>query len=199
LENVVADMSERAGAHTILVVDDDVVGLSLIERRLRRAGYRVIPALSGAEALQRLEEGSIDVLISDVDMPVMTGLELIARVRETHPNVARVLISGRVSLDAALTAINEGEVFRFLTKPVSQEVLLATVGEVVRRLDELRLVTSARTSTRARSLVEALEREYPGITSVMLSDGVYVIDEARIDRLTAKIDAGKLGALLGRR
>jgi DNA-binding NtrC family response regulator len=165
------------GRHTLLVVDDEAEILASLLRTLRKESYLVLTTTSPQEALGLLENHRIDLLISDIDMPVMNGLELVARVRHAHPHVVRMLLTGAASLESAMRAINDGEVHRYLTKPWQSDELKATIRAALERLDELRRVASAERIVSARErLLAELEREHPGIREVRLDEGVYVLD-----------------------
>lgn len=81
-------------APVVLLVDDEAHILSALRRALRREGYELLVATSAAEALHLLEERSVDLVLSDQKMPGTSGLELLRRVAERHPRVARLLITG---------------------------------------------------------------------------------------------------------
>lgn len=169
--------------HTLLLVDDEQEILDTLRRTLRREGYRILCTTSAEEALRILAEETVDVLVSDIDMPEMTGIELIARVRRDHPGVVRMLLTGAASLESAITAINDGEVHRYLTKPWSRAELRTTIRQAFDRLQELRRAAEADRCARAREqLLSELELEHPGIRSLELDDGVYVLDERRLTR-----------------
>jgi len=123
-------MSERSRAH-ILCVDDEariVEGLTL---HLRKE-YQVHTALSGEEGLRKLKEiGEVAVVISDMRMPVMDGAVFLKRVMRSYPEATRILLTGEPGRDAAVLAINEGQIFRFLTKPCAPEQLKAAVESAV--------------------------------------------------------------------
>ena len=172
-------MTERAT--TILCVDDEPEVLEGLRRTLRRQPYRLLTATSAAEALQTIAAVPVDVIVSDIDMPGTNGLELVARIRREHPEIVRLLLTGDASLEAALTAINQGEVHRFLTKPWDKDQLRRTLHEAVERLDELRRAAAAAATAHVRDqLLESLERSHPGITRVERTEGVYVVDLARL-------------------
>ena len=182
---------------TILIVDDDPELLDLLKRALRREPWQVLTTTSPYEALDCIAEGGIDVLISDVDMPDMTGHELVRKVRDEHPQVARLLLTGTVSLESAMKAINDGEVLRYLTKPWKNDELVETLRHVMGRLEELKRANAAAhtASLRERIRIE-LEREHPGITMVERHDGVYLLDVERIDQVTATISLPAVRAFL---
>jgi two-component system, probable response regulator PhcQ len=171
-------------APTILIVDDETEILETLRRSLRREGYQILTASSGSEALQIMSSEEIDILISDIDMPGMKGVELLNHVRRDHPAVVRMLLTGAASLESAIDAINTGEVHRYLTKPWNTAELRATLRQTVDRMEELRRRAAAdhAAGTKER-LLEELEREHPGIRRVHLENGVYVVDQRRIMRL----------------
>lgn len=121
---------ERRKAH-VLCVDDEariVEGLALHLRR----DYQVHTALSGEEGLKKLKEiGEAAVVISDMRMPGMDGATFLKRVMRTYPEVTRILLTGETGRDAAVAAVNEGQIYRFLTKPCTPENLKAAVESAV--------------------------------------------------------------------
>jgi len=118
----------------ILLVDDDRNFLRALARSLRpfRHEWEVVTAPGGTEALELLGSKAVDVVVSDERMPGIGGAELLARVRERHPDTVRILLSGQCDLDAAARAINEAEVYRFLRKPCPPEELVATLRGALR-------------------------------------------------------------------
>jgi DNA-binding NarL/FixJ family response regulator len=105
-----------AGA-AVLFVDDDPVILSAVRRCLRSEDYAVVTAESGAEALGILAERRIDVIVSDEQMPGISGGELLAMAAAKYPDVLRIILTGVASLDSALHAINACHVYGYLLKP----------------------------------------------------------------------------------
>lgn len=167
--------------YSILVVDDDKTFANILQRLIQAEGYRVLVTQDPLAAISILAKENIDILISDITMPRISGLELVAAARRDFPHVLRILMTGDGSVDFAMRAINEGEVFRYLLKPFQKEALLTTLQESVVRLQELRAVQLASQETAAqRHLFEELEREHPGISSVSLSDGTYSIQTASL-------------------
>ena len=114
---------------TLLLVDDEPNILSSLVRVLRRDGYTILRANSGAEGLTILSETPVDVIVSDHRMPEMTGVEFLHQARSVQPDAVRIVLSGYTELEAVTEAINRGGVFRFLTKPWEDEMLRATVRE----------------------------------------------------------------------
>ncbi len=143
-------MSER-----ILFVDDEPNVLSAYRRALRKR-FQFDTAQSGEEGLGAIESNApYAVVVSDLKMPGMTGIELLSCIRERFPDTVRVMVTGFADLQAAVSAVNEGNIFRFLTKPVEQDVL---VGALEASLDQYRLITAER---------ELLENTLSGSVKVM--------------------------------
>jgi DNA-binding NtrC family response regulator len=188
-----------ARVHSILVVDDEPEIVESVRRALRSEPLRVIGTTSAREALEIALAGGVDLVIADIDMPELTGLDLVARVRKDRSDVVRILLTGDASLESALEAINRGEVHRYMTKPWKNEDLRRTVGEALARLDELRRVAAADRAARAKgALLGALEREHPGLRDVRLEQGVYALDVLRVRALLADVHAPELEALFVR-
>lgn len=166
----------------ILAIDDDLDVLRSIDRCLSHSGYRVVTTDDAADAFSILARDPIRVLISDIDMPAMNGLELIRRTRHLHPHIARILLSGFGTFDAAQRAINEGEVHRFLCKPFDPAELAHVVGDALERTELLsRARDIAEKTNRRRQLLDDLENEHPGITPVdRAPDGAYLLDNGRV-------------------
>jgi two-component system, probable response regulator PhcQ len=116
----------------VLLVDDDEAALALAAA-LDGSPYEVLTARSAEEALGVLDREDIQVVVSDEWMPGMRGVELLSHVAREYPYIARILLTGDPQLDAAVRAINEGEIFRFLTKPCSPSTLDAVIREALIR------------------------------------------------------------------
>lgn len=102
---------------TVLFVDDQQEILTLIERMLRDEEYTRIYANSGKEALEALKNRRIDVLVTDVMMSDMGGLELLELVKEQYPMTVRIVLSGFSQIPTILSAINKGNIYRYISKP----------------------------------------------------------------------------------
>lgn len=126
-------MGETRDQAAILLVDDDVDLLETLGEQLKWEGYSVTLCSTPALALARLATTPFATIISDQNMPSMTGLELFAKAREIQPQASRILITGVLALDTLVGAINQGEIFRFLAKPWARAELLATVENAVQR------------------------------------------------------------------
>src|SRR5579862_1144520 len=116
-----------AARHSILCVDDEPQVLAGLNLQLGRR-YEVFTALSGEQALRVLEEQpSIAVIISDMRMPRMNGATFLSKARAVAPHTARILLTGQTDLDAAISAVNEAQVLKFLKKPCMPPDLHAAV------------------------------------------------------------------------
>jgi EAL domain-containing protein (putative c-di-GMP-specific phosphodiesterase class I) len=115
----------------VLLVDDEPLQLKTLQRILRSQGYEVECADSGADAKARLSTGKFDVVLSDISMPGMSGIELLQSVRERHLDVPVVLVTGEPAVDTAIKALELGA-FHYLTKPLEIPALEEVVGRAVR-------------------------------------------------------------------
>jgi len=102
---------------TILFVDDEVKVLNSLRRGLLDEPYETLFAESGKEALEILEKQEVHIIVTDMRMPEMTGLELLTEVRKKYPHIVRLVLSGYTQIESLLTTINQGEIFKFITKP----------------------------------------------------------------------------------
>lgn len=123
--------------HTILVVDDEPVVLDALRETLARQGYQVETALSAPDAIKLLKQHIFSVVITDNQMPVMTGLEFLGLVKQLQPDATRILITAVLNLAVVIDSINKGEIYRFIAKPWLREELLATVNNAVQRYEML--------------------------------------------------------------
>jgi response regulator RpfG family c-di-GMP phosphodiesterase len=115
----------------ILCVDDEPRVLDGLALTLRR-DFEVHIAQSGQEALRKLAElGNFAVLVSDMRMPGMSGATLLHQVMRSHPEITRILLTGEPGRDAAASAVNDGQIFRFLTKPCAPDSLKKAIEDAV--------------------------------------------------------------------
>jgi len=121
----------------LLLVDDEARFVETLSKRLTARGYDVEGALSGPEALARLGARPFDVVLLDVWMPGMDGLEVLQQIRRLHPSVRVVLVSGNASITAAVEGIRLGAT-DYLLKPVEIEDVMAKVEEAFekKRIEE---------------------------------------------------------------
>jgi DNA-binding response OmpR family regulator len=111
----------------ILVVDDEPVVRSFLVRVLEQEGYMAQAAHNGREALQRLEESSFDVLLTDIKMDVLDGVQLLAQAKTRYPDIAVILLTGHATVQSAVEALRLGA-HDYLLKPAKNENILAAVA-----------------------------------------------------------------------
>ncbi len=167
---------------TVLFVDDEPHFTSALQRALRHEPYRILTANSAARALEILDGEPVDVVVSDERMPGMSGSDFLAVVRRRHPRTVRILLTGYATLDAAVKAINEGEIYRFLTKPCQAKDLSEIIRQalVIRREMEKAKEADAGSDKAADPLgiLLELEHRYPGITQIKMDEtGAILLDD----------------------
>ena len=124
--------------HTVLVVDDELNVATSLQRMLTIQGYHVLTAASAAEGFDLLATRKIDVVISDLRMPVMNGNDFLERVKSIHPDIVRMILTGDPDLHAVTRAINSGTIFKFLVKPWDDSILVQNVAEACAVHDKLK-------------------------------------------------------------
>jgi DNA-binding NtrC family response regulator len=126
-------------ADRILIVDDDPNLLASCERNLRRR-FNVETAEGGQLGLEKIAaRGPYAVVISDMQMPGMNGVQFLSTVKERAPETVRVMLTGNADVETAMRVVNEGNIFRFLTKPSAPEVLTKAIDDA---LAQYRLVVA---------------------------------------------------------
>lgn len=154
-------MNER-----ILFVDDDPNILEAYQRKLQRV-MPVETALGGEEGLRILDErGPFAVVVADMNMPSMNGIEFLAQVKEKHPDTVRMMLTGNADTRVAIQAVNEGNIFRFLTKPCPSDVF---GNALVAGLNQYRLI---------RAEKELLEGTVSGVVELLAEVLSWVDPEA---------------------
>ncbi len=120
--------------HTVLVIDDEPDVLQSV-KDLLRFDYKVITATRASEGIKALAEQEVHVVMSDQRMPEMTGVEFLHHVRGEHPDAIRLLFTGYADLRAVIDAINQGNVYRYITKPWDPGELQSVIREACERYD----------------------------------------------------------------
>jgi response regulator RpfG family c-di-GMP phosphodiesterase len=120
-------------ALTVLCVDDEPNILNSLRRVMRAEGYRVLTAESGAEALALMDETSVDLVLSDMRMPEMDGAQFLAQVKSRWPDTARILLTGYAELNSTIAAINNAEIYRYISKPWNDAILVGVVRDALER------------------------------------------------------------------
>jgi response regulator RpfG family c-di-GMP phosphodiesterase len=124
---------------TLLFVDDEANILTALQRLFRMQGYRIITAPGGAEALTLLQREKVDLIISDMRMPLMDGATFLEQAAKQWPQTVRILLTGYADLSSAVAAVNKGNIYRYLSKPWDDNDIRNTVAQALekQRLESL--------------------------------------------------------------
>lgn len=163
---------------TIALIDDEPLILKSLGRLLRKGEWQVLAFTNPADALVQLANQDVDIVVSDYRMPGMTGVEFLNKLKESHPDTLRIILSGQADIQGVLNAVNQSEVYRFVLKPWEDDELLHTLRTAQRFNDLIRenakLAETVRTQRnklkRQQAELARLERDTPGITSIELDD-----------------------------
>ncbi|HEX8956967.1 MAG TPA: EAL domain-containing protein [Burkholderiaceae bacterium] len=117
---------------TLLLVDDEGNIVNALKRLLRTHDFRILTANSGQAGLEVLTQNPVDVIISDQRMPGMTGVEFLGKAKELYPDTVRIVLSGYTELHSVTDAVNQGAIYKFLTKPWDDEQLVGHIQEAFR-------------------------------------------------------------------
>lgn len=125
--------------NTVLFVDDEAMVLSALKRGLRREKYNQLYINDPKEVMKEFEEQEISVIVTDMRMPEINGLDLLRMVKEASPDTIRIVLSGYTQLPQVLAALNYGEIYKFVTKPWSlEEEFIPTIREAVEKYNSLK-------------------------------------------------------------
>ncbi len=163
----------------ILVVDDDKAVLAALELGLRKE-YRVVSAADASEARALLQRHDFAVIVCDQRMPGETGIELLSWMREVHPAIVRILLTGYSDEEDILAAVNSGQVFRYLVKPWSNSALKMDIRNGV----ELHRVTRERDA-----LLATLQHENASLRArIEQSAGVFISESSAMQAVLEDLD-----------
>jgi response regulator RpfG family c-di-GMP phosphodiesterase len=126
-------MNEAPVPSTLLFVDDEPGILSSLRRLFRPHGYRIFIADGAAAGLKILESDDVDLVISDMRMPEMDGATFLKEVRDRWPDVMRLLLTGYSDMTSTVMAINQGEIYRYISKPWDDNEIVTVVREAIER------------------------------------------------------------------
>lgn len=171
---VAAPPTPAPEAGTILVVDDEPLARQLFTDVLHEAGYRTHAAEGGPQALEIARREAIDVVLLDIMMPGMSGLEVLAKLGEVVPDSPVIIATAHPSSENAIAALRLGA-FDFIVKGFKNEVMLATVA---RALDRRRL------AIRNRALIRQLEAKIQELLSILAA---HAAESERLSRLRARL------------
>ena len=163
----------------ILIVDDDPDILNALKRTFADDPYFVLSAENAAEGMAILGQQKIKVVLSDEMMPGMSGAEFLGQVSVRFPTVIRIILTGHASLDAAIKAINMGEIYRFFTKPWNELDLRFSVKAAIEKYnleeENRRLLKIIRKQVLNMKI---LEEKFPGITRLKYDNtGSIIVDD----------------------
>lgn len=144
----------------VLFVDDETEVIAAIRAALRAEPFDVVAATSAEEAFALLDQQDFQVVVSDEEMPDMKGTEFLARVQTRHPNVVRIMLSGRVDVAALARAVNDAQIFRFLAKPVP----VAQLSTVLKQALEVGRVAAAH-----RAIWRAAQAQHAALAALAVS------------------------------
>jgi DNA-binding NtrC family response regulator len=114
---------------SLLIVDDEPQMLRALKRFFVDEGYQTFTAENGNDALKILSQSAIQVVISDNQMPGMTGSELLRHIKKDYPKIIRIILSAQADFEAIKEAINEGSIYKFISKPWNDEFLRQSVRQ----------------------------------------------------------------------
>lgn len=186
----------------VLFVDDEPRVLTTM-RMLFRNSYECHFAEGGAQALELLKNQAVDVIVSDQRMPGMTGIELLRAARELNPHAMRILLTGYSDLNAIIGSVNEGEIFRFVSKPWDNDVLAATVAAAAQAAKASQAVAAL-----PEPAVPAPDADAPGVLVMdddprmaakiqgILGESFRVFGAASMDEAVYRLEQERIGVLI---
>ena len=164
--------------YKLLIVDDSPNILKALKRVFLTEGYDIHSADSAENALKVLNAEPIDLIITDENMPGISGTDLLIKIKDLYPEIIRIMITGASDIEVAMKAINSGQIYRFFTKPWDDFDLLLAVRYALKEKtlktenQELKKVIKNQQGT-----LEKLEKEYPGIGELKVdNEGCIIIN-----------------------
>jgi response regulator RpfG family c-di-GMP phosphodiesterase len=148
------DDAMTSDKHCLLVVDDEPDVCDSVHDLLRRE-FRVLKAHGAEEGMRTMQEEEVHIVMTDQRMPMITGVELLKKVKVRNPKAIRMLFTGYADLDSIIAAINQGHIYQFLRKPWQPEELQAAVRQAAVEYD--RIVGSSEEAERLRAEIVDLQ------------------------------------------
>ena len=170
---------DRSNRPTILFVDDEPNILRSLRRELFDSGFNMHVRTSAREALPVIEAGNVAVVVTDLCMPDVDGIEFLERVHEIDPCIVRIILTGHADLVSAMEVVNRCQLFRLMIKPWDRQELLMTLRTAVAHqrlaVENYRIL---RENEKSQEMLNKLEAKYPGITTLPPQDlqGAYIMD-----------------------
>jgi PAS domain S-box-containing protein len=156
----VSSLGNKSIKHKILVVDDELEFLELMKELLSSEGFEVVTAINGKDALICLnDEKPVSLIIADYRMPEMDGAEFLEKAKEISPDTPRIMVTAYQNASMMEQSINLAEVFRFLTKPIDVDKILAEVKKAIEQYERIIKERETRelTNTQNRKLLYGIE------------------------------------------
>jgi len=174
----------------ILIVDDDESSRSILSLMLERAGYETETAGTGQEALDKAQEKFFNLILLDIMLPDVKGTELLATLKEMHPDTAVIMATAYASLETAVQALNKGA-SAYITKPLYVDEVLATVGEALEKqhlvMENRRLYQETQRELAERRRAEETLRRYAEQLEALREVGLELTAELDLDTLLHSI------------
>ncbi len=187
--------TEKDEGFTLLFVDDEPNVLSALRRIFVEENYEILTAASADEALQIMEREKVHLVISDHRMPGMTGAELLKEIKQKRPETIRIMLTGYADIQSIMGAVNEGAVYKFITKPWNDEDLRLTVSLALQQYVLIQENKKLKEITKKQQLkiknYSALFDEDRGVIgNILLKSGV--INNEDLDRAIRERREGEL-------
>ena len=169
----------------ILLVDDEANVLSALKRALFDEQLEIVSVTSAEEALEFMQNMHIKVVVSDERMIGMQGAEFLSQVKEHYPHTIRIMLTGHATLEAAMKAVNEGEIYRFFSKPWGDHELKFAIRSAIEKFNLEAENRRLLATVKEKSLeIKVLEKRFPGISRVEKdSRGVFVLPDISSDEI----------------
>ncbi len=182
------------GTFTLLFVDDEVNVLNALRRIFMEENYRILTASSGAEALKIMEDTRVHLVVSDHRMPGISGAELLREIKERWPQTIRIMLTGNADIQAVMGAVNEGAVYKFITKPWNDDDLRLTVSLALQQYSLIQENRKLKEMAKEQQLkirnYSNLFDEYRGILGSILVKGGYISHD-QLNKATKEAEKGE--------
>ncbi len=173
----------------ILLVDDEPNVLSALKRALFDEPLEIVSVTSAEEALVTMKNQQFKVVVSDERMLGMQGSEFLAQVKIEYPHTIRIMLTGHATVAAAMKAVNEGEIYRFFSKPWDDDNLKFAIRSAIEKYDLEDENRRLLATVKQQSLeIKVLEKRFPGISRVEKdSTGAFVLPDISNDEIESML------------
>lgn len=164
--------------HSILIVDDETAVLRAFQRALRKEPYTLYTLNDAEEGLTMLEGREVSLVVSDYNMPGMDGLDFLKAVKNRHPHILTIMLTGHTEIQVAVQAINAAGVYKFIQKPWDDDDLKITLRRALEAIDlESERDRLLRKVKSRDAILNELERKFPGISKVRRDEDGFTVLE----------------------